>query len=381
MTPKNILVTGGMGFVGSYLVDELVQRGHRVRIFDNLDPQVHLNRELPDYANPHAEFIQGDIRDYDALKKALQGIEIIFHKAAAVGVGQSQYEIKKYVDVNTGGTANLLDILANNNHTIEKLIVAASQTSYGEGLYTCPEHGTQHPGPRPDNQLKNAQWEHKCPLCGEDMPPAPVPENTERICHTIYAQTKTHQEDMVLNIGRAYKIPSVALRYFNIFGPRQSLSNPYTGVTAIFMSRLKNGKRPVIYEDGKQSRDFISVHDIVQANILAMEKSEGDYQAFNVGSGIGTSIKHIALTLSNILGTEHLAPDITGTYRQGDTRHSIADISHIKKTLGFEPSVSFQHGMEELVEWGRDREAIDGFTKAQDALQQRGLTTKLKIKN
>ena len=373
MTTKNILVTGGMGFVGSYLVDKLIQRGHRVRIFDNLDPQVHPNRELPDYANPHAEFIQADIRDYDALKKALHGIEIIFHKAAAVGVGQSQYEIKKYVDVNTGGTANLLDILVNNKHNIEKLIVAASQTSYGEGRYTCAEHGPQHPGLRPENQLKRANWEHKCPVCKKDMPPAPVPEDTERLCHTIYAQTKTHQEDMVLNIGRAYKIPSVALRYFNIFGPRQSLSNPYTGVTAIFMSRLKNNKRPVIYEDGKQSRDFISVHDIVRANILAMEKSEGDYQAFNVGSGIGTSIEHIALTLSNILGTEHLAPHIPGTYRQGDTRHSIADISRIKKTLGFEPSVSFQHGMEELVEWGRDREAIDGFAKAQDALQQRGL--------
>ena len=373
MTPKNILITGGMGFVGSYLVDELIQRGHRVRIFDNLDPQVHPNRELPDYANPHAEFIQADIRDYDALKKALRGIEIIFHKAAAVGVGQSQYEIKKYVDVNTGGTANLLDILVNNKHNIEKLIVAASQTSYGEGLYTCAEHGVQHPDLRPDSQLKNAHWEHRCPQCGEDMSPTPAPENTQRICHTIYAQTKTHKEDMVLNIGRAYKIPSVALRYFNIFGPRQSLSNPYTGVTAIFMSRLKNGNRPVIYEDGKQSRDFISVHDIVQANILAMEKSEGDYQAFNVGSGIGTSIKHIALTLSNILGTEHLSPDITGTYRQGDIRHSLADISRIKKTLGFKPSVSFQHGMEELVEWGRDREAIDGFAKAQNALQQRGL--------
>ena len=373
MTTKNILVTGGMGFVGSYLVDELVQRGHRVRIYDNLDPQVHPNRELPDYANPHAEFIQADIRDRDALKKALQGIEIIFHKAAAVGVGQSQYEIKKYVDVNTGGTANLLDILVNDKHNIEKLIVAASQTSYGEGRYTCAEHGTQHPGLRPENQLKRANWEHKCPRCNQDMHPAPVPENTERLCHTIYAQTKTHQEDMVLNIGRAYKIPSVALRYFNIFGPRQSLSNPYTGVTAIFMSRLKNNTRPVIYEDGKQSRDFISVHDIVRANILAMEKSEGDYQAFNVGSGIGTSIEHIALTLSNILGTEHLAPHIPGTYRQGDTRHSIADISRIKKTLGFKPSVSFQHGMEELVEWGRDREAIDGFAKAQNALQQRGL--------
>jgi dTDP-L-rhamnose 4-epimerase len=227
MTPKNILITGGMGFVGSYLVDELIQRGHRVRIFDNLDPQVHPNRELPDYANPHAEFIQGDVRDYDALKKALQGIEIIFHKAAAVGVGQSQYEIKKYVDVNTSGTANLLDILVNNKHNIEKLIVAASQTSYGEGLYTCSKHGVQHPGLRPDSQLKNAHWEHRCPQCGEDMSPTPAPENAQRICHTIYAQTKTHQEDMVLNIGRAYKIPSVALRYFNIFGPRQSLSNPY----------------------------------------------------------------------------------------------------------------------------------------------------------
>ena len=375
MTPKNILVTGGMGFIGSHLVDELVQRGHRVRIFDNLDPQVHPNCKLPDYANPHAEFIQGDVRDYHALKKSLNRIEIIFHKAAAVGVGQSQYEIKKYVDVNTGGTANLLDILANNNHKVEKLIVAASQTSYGEGLYTCAEHGTQHPGLRKNNQLKNAQWEHKCPMCEQDMPPTPIPEDTQRISYSIYAQTKTHQEDMVLNIGRVYKIPSVALRYFNIFGPRQSLSNPYTGVSAIFMSRLKNGKLPVIYEDGKQSRDFISVHDIVQANILAMEKSEADYQAFNVGNGIGISIEHTALTLSNILGIEHLLPDITGTYRQGDTRHSIADISKIKKTLDFQPSVSFQRGMEELVEWGHDREATDSFAKAQDALQKRGLTS------
>jgi len=377
MSSKNILVTGGMGFVGSYLVDELVSRGHHVRIFDNLDPQVHDTGELPDYANPHAEFICGDVRDYDAFKKALDGIEVIFHKAAAVGMGQSQYEIKKYVDVNTGGTANLLDILANNDHKVEKLIVAASQTSYGEGLYKCPEHGTQHPGLRPNDQLDNKKWEHQCPICGTDMPATSISEDTERICYAIYAQTKTHQEDMVLSMGRAYKIPSVALRYFNIFGPRQSLSNPYTGVGAIFMSRLKNGKRPVIYEDGKQSRDFISVHDIVQANMLAMEQSEGDYQAFNVGSGSGTSIEQIALTLSNILGVEHLTPEITGSYREGDTRHSIADISRIKKTLGFQPSVSFQHGMEELVEWAREREAVDGFAKAQAELQQRGLTATL----
>lgn len=377
MSAKHILVTGGMGFVGSYLVDELVQRGHRVRIFDNLDTQVHPTGERPDYANPNAEFIQGDVRDYDAFKKALDDVEIVFHQAAAVGMGQSQYEIKKYVDVNTGGTANLLDIIANNDHKIEKLIVAASQTSYGEGLYTCSKHGTQHPSLRPNAQLDEEQWEHKCPICSTDMPATPVSETTERVCYAIYAQTKTHQEDMVLSIGRAYNIPSVALRYFNIFGPRQSLSNPYTGVGAIFMSRLKNGKRPVIYEDGKQSRDFISVHDIVQANLLAMEKSEGDYQAFNVGSGAGTSIEQIALTLANILGLEHLPPEITGSYREGDTRHSIADISKITNTLGFKPTISFQHGMEELVEWARDREATDGFAKAQAELQQRGLTAKL----
>lgn len=373
MSPKNILVTGGMGFVGSHLVDELVRRGHRVRIFDNLDPQVHPQGAVPDYANPHAEFIRGDIRDLDAVKKALAGIEIVFHKAAAVGMGQSQYEIKRYVDVNTGGTANLLDILANANHGVEKLIVAASQTSYGEGRYTCAEHGTQHPGLRSRAQLEKARWEHPCPSCGADMAPVPIPEDAQRICYAIYAQTKMHQEDMVLNIGRAYKIPSVALRYFNIYGPRQSLSNPYTGVGAIFMSRLKNGKRPPIYEDGKQSRDFISVRDVVQANMLAMEKSDGDYRAFNVGRGNGTSIEHIALTLSKILGLEHLAPDITGTYRHGDTRHSMADISRIQKTLGFRPRVDFQRGMEELVAWGRGRKATDGFAKAQRALQRKGL--------
>ncbi len=376
MAGKRILVTGGMGFIGSYIVDELVKNGHTVQIFDNLDPQVHPSEKTPDYANPHAEFIQGDVRDYEAFKKALTGIEIVFHKAAAVGMGQSQYEIKKFSDVNSGGTANLLDILANNNHKVEKIIVAASCTSYGEGLYACETHGNQRPGLRPSEQLEKQEWEPKCPVCAENLIPIPIGEETERISYAIYAQTKMDQEEMVLNIGRTYKIPSVALRYFNVFGPRQSLSNPYTGVGAIFISRLKNNERPVIYEDGNQSRDFISVHDIVRANMLAMEKSEGDYQAFNVGTGKAISVAHIARTLARILGKEELEPEITATYRAGDTRHSIADISRIRETLGFEPTVSFEEGLEELIAWSESQEAVDGFEKAQTELESRGLGTR-----
>ncbi|MCZ6635742.1 MAG: SDR family NAD(P)-dependent oxidoreductase [bacterium] len=370
---KHILVTGGMGFIGSYIVDELLRCGHTVRIFDSLDPQVHTTEEIPDYASPKVEFIRGDVRDYDAFKKALDGIEVVFHKAAAVGMGQSQYEIKKYVDVNTGGTANLLDILANHKHRIEKIVVAASQTSYGEGLYACPKHGPQTPGFRPVEQLERGEWEPKCPVCSVDLAPIPIHEETKRTCDAIYAMTKTHQEEMVLSIGRTYDIPAVALRYFNVYGPRQSLSNPYTGVSAIFMSRLKNDHCPVIYEDGKQSRDFVSVHDVVQANMLALEKSDGDYQAFNVGSGKNTSIEQIALILANIYGKEHLKPEIVGEYRAGDTRHSIADISKISETYGFEPTVHLQQGMVELVEWAHGVEAVDGFTKAQTELQSRGL--------
>ena len=362
-----------MGFIGSFIVDELLRRGHNVRAFDNLDPQIHPSQRLPDYANSEVEFIRGDVRDYDALKEALDGVEIVFHKAAAVGMPQSQYQIKKYVDVNTGGTANLLDILVNHKNRVEKIVVAASQSSYGEGAYTCPEHGAKRPGLRPAEQLERREWEPKCPVCAVDLSPIPIREVAERISTAIYALTKMDQEEMVLNIGRAYNIPSVALRYFNVYGPRQSLSNPYTGVTAIFMSRIKNNHPPVIYEDGEQSRDFISVHDIVRANMLAMETSDADYQAFNVGSGIPTSIRQVAETLARIFGKEDIRPEIVEKYRVGDTRHCFADLSRIRETLGFEPRVRFEQGMAELVEWAHGAEAVDGFEKARAEMESRGL--------
>lgn len=362
-----------MGFIGSYITDELLRRGHRVRVFDNLDPQVHPTGALPEYARSEVEFVRGDVRDYEAFRKALDGIEVVYHKAAAVGMGQSQYEIKRYVDCNISGTANLLDLLVNHQNRVEKVVIAASQSSYGEGAYHCDEHGPQRPGLRPAAQLERQEWEAQCPVCGGDLTPVPIGEEAERICYAIYAMTKMSQEDMVLNIGRTYRIPSVALRYFNVFGPRQSLSNPYTGVTAIFMSRIKNGSSPVIYEDGNQSRDFISVHDIVQANMLAMERPEADYQAFNIGSGLRTSIRQVAEVLAKVFGKPDLPMEITRKYRSGDTRHCFADISRAKTVLGFEPRVSFEDGMAELVKWAHGAAAVDNFEQARAELARRGL--------
>ena len=373
MESKHVLVTGGLGFIGSHIVDELVRRGHRVRIFDSLEPQVHTTGDVPDYANPSTELIRGDVRDYDALRRALDGIEVVFHQAAMVGMGQSQYQIKKYVDVNTGGTANLLDIIVNHDNNVEKMIVAASQSSYGEGAYQCRDHGPQRPGLRADKQLEEKQWEPRCAACGRDLEAVRISEDAERSCYAIYAHTKTDQEEMVLNIGRAYGIPAVALRYFNVYGPRQSLSNPYTGVAAIFTSRIKNDNPPVIYEDGEQSRDFVSVHDIVQANMLAMERDEANYESFNVGSGERVTIRQVAETLERVYGQEHLGVEITARYRSGDTRHCFPDIRKITEGLGYKPSVSFLQGMEELVAWSDGIVAVDRFETAREELEKRGL--------
>ncbi|MFC1809783.1 SDR family NAD(P)-dependent oxidoreductase, partial [Candidatus Omnitrophota bacterium] len=269
-----VLVTGGAGFIGSHLVDALIQKGHEVTVFDNLEPQVHgVSGKVPDYLNASAHFIQGDVCDIEALDAAVAGHEIIFHQAAMVGVGQSMYQITRYMDVNTCGTANLLDLVVNKyKDQIKKIIVASSMSIYGEGLYTCKECGDVVPGLRSDIQMSKNQWEQVCPLCGKEVKPTMTPESKPLHATSIYALSKKDQEEMTLMIGESYGIPTVALRYFNVYGPRQSLSNPYTGVCAIFSSRLKNDNPPIIYEDGKQSRDFVSVYDIVAANILAMEK-------------------------------------------------------------------------------------------------------------
>lgn len=373
MTEKmNILVTGGAGFIGSFIVDRLIRDGHRVRIFDSLDPQVHPGGRKPDHLNPRAEFVRGDVRDYDALKSAIDGMQVIFHEAAAVGVGQSQYQVKLYTDVNIGGTANLLDILVNQPHGVKKLIVAASMSSYGEGAYDCPSCGRVRPALRVEGQYGKCEWECRCPGCGGALKPVPIREEDERLVNSIYAITKMVQEDMCLDIGRTYDIPAVALRYFNVYGPRQSLSNPYTGVAAIFMSRIKNNKPPVIFEDGLQSRDFISVHDIVEANILAMTRAEADYRAFNVASGKVTTILEIAATINELCGKK-IRPEVTRKFRKGDVRHCIADTTKIRGSLGFAPTVEFREGMRELIQWSERAVAVDLVDRATAELKAKGI--------
>ena len=368
-----ILITGGAGFIGSHLTDELVNLGHEVTIFDNLDPQVHPGSTPPEHLNKDAEFIKGDVLDRDAFKKALEGKEAVFHKAAAVGVGQSQYMINYYTSVNIMGTSNLLDILANEKHSIGKVVVAASMSSYGEGTYECKKCGSVRPELRTVNQMEKGDWNNYCPSCGEAVTPVPTPESSKQNINSIYAITKMNQEQMVLNIGQTYDIPSVALRYFNVYGPRQSLSNPYTGVAAIFMSRIKNGNRPAVYEDGMQTRDFISVYDIVQSNIRALETEKGNYRSFNIGCGKPLTIKSIAETLAELYGRGDIKPEILGKYRKGDVRHCYADTTSAKELLGFEAKTGFAEGMASLIEWARDAESEDRFDDAAAELKKKGL--------
>ncbi|MEE8168522.1 MAG: NAD-dependent epimerase/dehydratase family protein [Candidatus Hydrothermarchaeales archaeon] len=364
-----VLVTGGAGFIGSHLVDELV-KNNEVTILDNLNPQVH--RGLPSYLNENAKFIKGDVGD-EGLKDLVMESEIIFHEASAVGVGQSMYQIQSYVNDNTYATSKLLQILVNEEHDVKKLIVASSMSIYGEGKYECDECGIVYPKLRSKEQLKAGEWEMKCPSCGREAIPLATDENKPLHPTSIYAITKRDQEEMCLVVGEAYGIPTVALRYFNVYGSRQALSNPYTGVCAIFSSRIRNNHPPVIYEDGLQSRDFVSVHDIVQANILALKRN-ADYQAFNVGTGKPVNISEIADVLISLYGKD-LSPVIVNKFREGDIRHCYADISRIKR-LGYKPETEFRDGMQKLVQWVNAQsadEVEDLFEKAQAELEKRKL--------
>lgn len=372
MSGKRVLVTGGAGFVGSHTVDALLREGHSVRVFDNLSDQVHPDG-LPSYLAKDIEFRRGDMRDLDAVRRAVRNIDIVYHFAAAVGVGQSMYEIARYMETNTQGTANLLQALLDSKLNFEKLIVASSMSIYGEGQYQCEEHGTVTPPPRPMEQLRAKNWEALCPECDRELKPVATAESKPLQYTSYYALSKKDQEEMVLLFGRTYDIPVVALRYFNIYGTRQALSNPYTGVAAIFGSRLLNNRAPMIFEDGNQMRDFVSVHDIVQANLLAMKSAQANGKALNVGSGQPITIREVASILSEELG-KNVPVEITGKYRAGDIRHCYADISRAREILGYSPEFGFRDGVSELVSWLRSQRAVDRVYEAAEQLSSYGLT-------
>ncbi len=370
--PRRVLITGGAGFVGSHLADALLQRGHPVRVFDALAAQVH-GEGMPGYLAAEVEFQHGDMRDPEAVRRAIGGVEVIFHLAAAVGVGQSMYEIAHYMGANTQGTANLLQALLEGGNRLEKLVMASSMSIYGEGKYRCAQCGEQAPAPRSPEQLRQHEWEAACPSCRQALTPVATDEAKPLQCTSIYALSKKDQEEMSLLYGRTYGLPVVALRYFNIYGPRQALSNPYTGVCAIFASRLLNGRAPLVFEDGQQMRDFVSVHDVVAANLLAMESEAAEGMALNIGSGQGITIRKVAAALARALDKE-IEAEITGQSRAGDIRHCFADISAAKRALGYEPRVSFPAGMAELGEWLGSQRAVDRAAEAAQQLRSFGLT-------
>jgi dTDP-L-rhamnose 4-epimerase len=371
---RRVLVTGGAGFVGSHLVDALLARGDSVRILDNLDPQVHgPDQRVPEWVPSQAELVRGDVRDVETVRRSLAGVDLVYHLAAAVGVGQSMYQVATYTAVNTLGTANLLQALVDERGGVERLVVASSMSIYGEGRYTRPDGREPRVSTRSLEQLRRHEWELRDPD-GVELAPAPTDEAKALDSTSIYALTKADQEKMVLMIGGAYGIPSVALRFFNIYGPRQALSNPYTGVAAIFSSRLLNGQAPLIYEDGEQRRDFVSVRDIVQALLLSADEDAAVGKALNVGSGRAVTVREVAETLARVLGTE-AEPEVTGKYRVGDIRNCWADISLAREVLGYEPTVTFEQGMEELVGWLREQERPESAVEAHAAeLAARGLT-------
>jgi dTDP-L-rhamnose 4-epimerase len=377
MTIRDVLVTGGAGYIGSHLVDALVARDYRVTVLDNLEPQVHRSGTWPSYANPRATYVKGDVRDRSVFEPLVLGSQAVVHFGAAVSVGQSMYQIDRYVDVNTRGTALLLDILVNTKHKVEKVLVASSIGVYGEGAYQCATHGAVAPTIRSEQQLVERDWEQRCPHCGKHVMSIPTPEDKPLYRDNIYSMTKYHQEEMVLLIGKTYGIPSVAPRFFNVYGPRQSLSNPYAGVAAIWLSRLLNGKPPIVFEDGGQLRDFVSIHDVVDCLVLMLEKPGADYLPVNVGSGETITILDIARLLARLLGSS-IEPQVTQAGRKFDIRHNTADITRARQTLGFAPKVSLEQGFSELIEWARTTPdvAVDFFDKALQELQEKGLLVK-----
>jgi dTDP-L-rhamnose 4-epimerase len=373
-TPEQILITGGAGFIGSFLAERFVADGRAVRVLDNFDPQVH--GDAPPTVATGIDLRVGDVRDKPAVAAALEETDVVVHAAAAVGVAQSLYRVRHYVDTNVGGTAVLLEAIAERKRPLRRLVVLTSMTGYGEGVYRRASDGrVVRPPIRTEDDVHQRGWDLHDPDTHEVLDPVPTAEDAALLAGNVYALTKRYQEELSLSLGRVYGFPVTCLRLFNVYGPRQSLSNPYTGVLAIFLSRLLNGQPPVVYEDGRQTRDFVSVHDVVRAVTLAIERPEAVGAVFNVGTGVPRPIGAIAGTLARMVGRDDLTPDVTGQFRRGDVRHCFADASRIRVALGFEPATIWEDGLREILEWSRTAVVADRFERADGELRERGLVS------
>lgn len=358
---ERVLVTGGLGFIGSHTVDKLVEKGYEVTVLDNLERQVHMGK-MPDYSNSKAEYIVGDIRFKKHWMKALKGVDYVIHLAGAVGTGQSFWQPRKYLSVNVLGTATLYEILEHNakiRGRIKKIVVASSKSINGEGVYKCERHGIVFPESRSMKDLAAHRWDPVCPECGKVMQPVPMTENKPVQTPNPYSLGKYTTEVMAMLYSKLLNIPTVAFRYFNVYGPRQSLSNPYTGVLAIFLSRIKNRNSPLLFEDGQQLRDYVYVEDVANLNVEALNKGSGIY---NLGTGRPTSLLQIVNHINSELGT-NIKPVISGEYRIGDNRHDYASMDKLLSEFGPRNFVSLEEGVRRLIEWSSKVEARDNFIK------------------
>lgn len=375
---KNILITGGAGFIGSNIALRLIEKGYGVTVLDNLSPQIH--GDDPETTSPlynsikgKVRFIQGTVTSREDWLAALDGAEAVIHLAAETGTGQSMYEIQKYTDVNIGGTSLMLDILTNTEHGVKKVIVAASRAIYGEGRYRCQVHGEVYPLARKDEDMKRGDFGCKCPVCGADVELLSTTEESKIHPSSVYGITKQVQEQLVMCVCPTIGIAPLAYRYQNVYGPGQSLSNPYTGILSIFSTRIKNGNPINIFEDGLETRDFVYIDDVVDATILGLERSEANGHAFNVGTGVAIDVLTVANTLIEKYGIE-VPVTVSGNYRLGDIRHNYADIAQARALLGFEPKWSFSDGIAQFAQWV-DAQVVqeDKYEASIDEMKRKGL--------
>ena len=374
MQYKNILITGGAGFIGSNLALKLIEKGYKVTVLDNLSPQIHTsNSPLYNSIKDKVRFIKGTVLSYDDWKNALEEIDVVVHLAAETGTGQSMYEIEKYTDVNIKGTSIFLDILANEKHSVKKMIVASSRAIYGEGKYECSSCGIVYPNERKDEDMSKGDFTVKCPTCNANAKLLATDENSKIHPSSIYGITKQVQEQMFMVMGKTLNIPALAFRYQNVYGAGQSLSNPYTGILSIFSTRIKNGNDINIFEDGKESRDFVYIDDVVDAIILGIEKDEANYEVFNVGLGLAIDVNKVASTLVKEYKSNSKI-SISGNYRLGDIKDNYADLTRIQTKLGFKPKVDFEEGIKKFTKWVNAQEVVeDQYEKSINEMKEKGL--------